>query len=93
MNRSRFFENTVLDLLQRAISVLKNQPLFLGGQNSAPPGGIIGKLAQQYVSYDPYESFTGSTSATPSLLDNMAHVRNQVKTAREELEEKIWFMS
>jgi hypothetical protein len=84
MNRSRFFENTILSMLQAKQSVFS--PLFLGGGSGGgggPPAGIVGQLAQSYVTYDAAEAVYPGTNSPSSLKDNLAHIRNQLKNEFE----------
>lgn len=101
--RNRIFENTLRDYIERALSRLKNAPLFLGGSSGpnggtgGPPGGSIGMLPQSLVTYDTTEAATLNGSS--SLVDNLNHIRARVggfnqtgPSLEDELIERIWFM-
>jgi hypothetical protein len=81
LNRVPDFSSYLMDLLETNRSLNRVQPIYLGGSSGttggsgAPPGGFIGKLAQQYVAYDTSEAETLSTGSKSSLLDNLNHIR------------------
>jgi hypothetical protein len=80
MNFERFFYE-VLDNVRRYI---ESRPLHLGGSSGeaggegSRPGGYIGYLPQTRVAYDTSEAATPTTSGSPSLLDNLNHIRYRI---------------
>jgi len=74
---------TILDYLQRNIS---SKPIVLGGYGGAgggsglPPGGFIGQLSQNRVTYDTLELATDATASSgQSLVDNLNHIRYDIE--------------
>jgi len=80
------YEATVLDLVNSVERSNRSLPLLLGGVPSSgggeggPPGGFIGYLPQNRVTYDYLElSATGIlSSGGPSLYDNLNHIRRRL---------------
>jgi len=67
-----------LESLKRQIEI---KPAVLGGTTGSgggtggPPAGFVGQLSQINVTYDLSEIGASGISATPSLLDNLNHIR------------------
>ena len=67
-----------LESLKRQIEI---KPTVLGGTTGSgggtggPPAGFVGQLSQVNVTYDLSEIGASGISATPSLLDNLNHIR------------------
>jgi hypothetical protein len=83
-----------LNLARRRSQV---DPIFLNGYSGANGGtggaigGFIGKLIQTAVTYDTSEAATLTTSSTPSLLDNLNHIRARLPSvSNEDLVERVW---
>jgi hypothetical protein len=80
------FTTVFYDTLTRSINNIKLQPLNLGGTsigNGGPPGGFIGWLPQTRVSYDDLELDSLTTSGTPSLVDNLNHIRSRLSSVEK----------
>ena len=69
-----YFEN-----LKRNIAAM---PLYLGTGSGAGVT-ITGQLPQTKVSYDSVELATNTTSDSPSLLDNLNHIRYNIETLQD----------
>lgn len=75
------FENEFYQIIKNATNNSKNRPINLGGIAGpgggvgGPPGGFRGTLPQTRVSYDEDEYGIITTSGSPSLLDNLNHIR------------------
>lgn len=72
-----------LDNLRRQMEI---RPLLLGGITGSGggipgrPGSFIGKLPQDRITYDLSELATYTTAGSPSLLDNLNHMRAGIGT-------------
>ena len=79
------YERDIIDLINSAQRNANLRPLNLGGTSSpyggtgGPPGGIVGVLPQTKVAYDESELAAITTSGTPSLLDNLNHIRYEIE--------------
>lgn len=79
------FETELYQLLSNVKTIIKTQPLCLGGYNGenggsgGPPAGFIGQLPQGRITYDTTEGEINTTSANPSLVDNLNHIRYRIK--------------
>lgn len=73
------FDYTIIEAINNAIRTVKAQPLILGATASGfggPPGGYVGYLRQNRVSYDPFElASSGFIGSGYSLTDNLNHIR------------------
>ncbi len=73
------FDYTILEAINNAFKTIKASPLILGATESGfggPPGGYVGYLRQNRVSYDPFELATPfSPLSGLSLVDNLNHIR------------------
>lgn len=80
------YERTLFSYLENLKSQIRSQPLNLGGVSSSgggsggPPGGFLGRIPQTRVTYDKLELGTSTTSGTPSLYDNLNHIRYRLNT-------------
>jgi hypothetical protein len=85
------FLETLLDEIDgkiryATIGSMQDGKVVLGGTSGAlggagaPLKGFSGKLTQKYVAYDTTEAALITTSATPSLLDNLNHIRYTLAT-------------
>ena len=81
MNFERFF----YEILTNVTRYIESRPLHLGGSSGASggeggrPGGYVGYLPQTRVAYDTTEAATLATSGSPSLVDNLNHIRYRIQ--------------
>lgn len=86
MNRTPEFPPMYLEYLKLARQAGALSPIWLGGTggagggNGGPPGGWIGQLPQNMVTYDTTEAAT--TSGSSSLVDNLNHIRYMLANAQ-----------
>lgn len=79
------FETELYQLLSNVKTIIKTQPICLGGYSGenggggGPPAGFIGQLPQGRITYDTTEGEINTTSANPSLVDNLNHIRYRIK--------------
>ena len=81
MFNSLRYEQQIIDYLTQVTNNLKLQPIYLGSTSSGtgtPPGGYTGYLPQSKVSYDINEQVLITTSGTPSIIDNLNHIRYNI---------------
>lgn len=75
------YERDLFNLIDDVKNQVRAMPLYLGGVASAdgggggPPGGFVGRLPQNRVTYDLSELATDATASGYSLLDNLNHIR------------------
>lgn len=78
------YERRLFGYLENLRVYVSNRPLVLGGVSSpgggagGPPGGFVGKLPQNQITYDPSELGLTTTSGTGSLWDNLNHIRYRI---------------
>ena len=72
------FEQQFFTYLQNLERNLRASPIYLG-YGSGGGASIIGTLPQSRVSYDPLEEATSTTHPSPSLLDNLNHIRKDIE--------------
>jgi len=81
LNRVVEFPNTLIEILEAYRVRWSVSPIYLGGSQGSsggtgtPPGGFIGQLIQSRVTYDTTELASSATSGSPSLVDNLNHIR------------------
>jgi len=79
------FETELYNLLSNVKTIIRTQPLCLGGYSGenggsgGPPAGFIGQLPQDRVTYDTTEAEISGTSTAASLVDNLNHIRYRIK--------------
>lgn len=83
------FEEVFYSQFEKLKRQIEMSPIVLGGVTASGggqdgrPGTFIGKLPQTFVTYDLSELGTASTSGSPSLLDNLNHIRYKLLDAVE----------
>ena len=73
------FEQQFFEYLKTLERNIKASPLYLG-LGSGAGSNIIGTLPQTRVSYDSVELASSLTPFSPSLLDNLNHIRKDIET-------------
>lgn len=74
----------ILSLFEQQKRFILQQPLYLGGTSGAEggtdgrAGGFIGQLPQSRVTYDFTEASTLATAGSPTLVDNLNHIRQRL---------------
>lgn len=75
------FEELLEQKLQRLKRQIEMGPIILGGVAASGggvdgrPGGYLGRLSQLRVTYDKSEVAASSTTGSPTLVDNLNHIR------------------
>jgi len=90
-NFNRLYENQLMEFFTSMQSFNKLAILNLGGAagpgggSGGPPGGFIGKLPQNMVTYDTTEEATAYTPPSGmSLVDNLNHIRHRITVIEDE---------
>lgn len=84
-------ERTLFTYFENTKNYLKSRPLNLGGMagsgggSGGPPGGYWGYLPQTRVAYDYSEAASSGIpfSGSPTLLDNLNHIRYRLEVIEE----------
>lgn len=83
------FEDLLFDYINSIARYTKIQPLNLGGYSTysggtgGPPGGYIGELPQNKVTFDLSEAEVYPIPSGPTLVDNLNRIRYRINSLEE----------